>query len=566
MLYLFIATVIIAVMIVVIIVIVVCAHQRDLFEKYLELSRLTNSLGLEQSKNKIIHLIDYACDMQNTPDEMYNGITRALIDFFQAHYGAFFITDPENGKLKNVTKFVSGITQERLVVTLALLEKWVESLSQENEDPQIAKGEILNCMAINIFLLKKRLGMIVLVRLNKPFSEQEAVLLKEVESIMDTALGRALLIHDYQLEKRANDIRDTVDAINDRRDISLREKWSLIVATIKDFLSAKQGYLLLLNTKDNVLDFATMVGDFSEAARKIIEEKAREALERGSGFFIGQLSEEISSVILQPLRLDGDIIGIVVFTNPVGKEIFNEDDLYILDKACREFDTAVFTGLDLARYTGLLEKRVGPALMKIIRQNPDVNMLEPHEGIITTLDCDVRGFTKLVDSKALSSKELSEFLRDYYQTMTELILKNGGILDKFMGDGVMGLFGAIPSEDDRVDSAVKTGLEMIKSFDKLVQEERWGKRLTHLKLGVGAAKGEALVGEIGCEIQTSFTAIGDSVNLSSRLCGKARPEGLVIDETTFKKVQNLYNTVEETGEVSGKGIVTYYFVSGPKTA
>jgi adenylate cyclase len=173
--------------------------------------------------------------------------------------------------------------------------------------------------------------------------------------------------------------------------------------------------------------------------------------------------------------------------------------------------------------------------------SPDVvdEILEDRDGLalggkrrhITVLFSDVRGFTSI--SEKISPEEVVSFLSDYFARITEIVFKHRGTVDKFIGDGMMAVFGAPKSYGDDALRAVQTGLEMIRVVENL--DPKWAKLMGQaLKIGVGINTGDAVVGSIGSELRSDFTAIGDVVNLASRLEALTKEMGvpLLISEFT----------------------------------
>jgi adenylate cyclase len=166
-------------------------------------------------------------------------------------------------------------------------------------------------------------------------------------------------------------------------------------------------------------------------------------------------------------------------------------------------------------------------------------ILEDREGLalggkrrhITVLFSDIRGFTSI--SEKIGPEQVVSFLSEYFAQITEIVFKHGGTVDKFIGDGMMAVFGAPKSYGDDALRAVKTGLEMIEMIENL--DPKWAKLMGHaLKIGVGINSGDAVVGSIGSELRSDFTAIGDTVNLASRLEGLTKELGvpLLVSEFT----------------------------------
>jgi adenylate cyclase len=156
---------------------------------------------------------------------------------------------------------------------------------------------------------------------------------------------------------------------------------------------------------------------------------------------------------------------------------------------------------------------------------------------ITVLFADIRGFTSI--SEHIAPEQVVSFLSDYLAQATQIIFKHGGTVDKFMGDAIMALFGAPKSSGDDALRAVRAGLEMIAMVEAL--GPIWTPILGRpLQVGVGINSGEAVVGSIGSEIRSDFTAIGDAVNVASRLEGLTKALGisLLISEYTAAELKD----------------------------
>lgn len=135
---------------------------------------------------------------------------------------------------------------------------------------------------------------------------------------------------------------------------------------------------------------------------------------------------------------------------------------------------------------------------------------------ITILFSDIRGFTAL--SERLSSAEVVALLNEVHGVMVEVLFRNGGTLDKFIGDGMMAWFGAPLGMADHAACAVRCALEMQGAIDAL-NERRIVRGDPPVALGIGVHTGPAIVGDIGAEHRKEYTAVGDTVNLASRIEG-----------------------------------------------
>lgn len=187
------------------------------------------------------------------------------------------------------------------------------------------------------------------------------------------------------------------------------------------------------------------------------------------------------------------------------------------------------------RVRTMFSKYVSPDVMEEILENREGLALGGKRRHITVLFSDVRGFTSI--SEHIGPEQVVAFLSDYLPQAAQLVFKHGGTVDKFIGDAVMAIFGAPKSYGDDALRAVRAGIDMIELIDSL--KEKWSPIIGRpFKVGVGINTGDAVVGSIGSDIRSDFTAIGDTVNLASRLEGLTKELGvsMLISETTAEEI------------------------------
>ena len=146
---------------------------------------------------------------------------------------------------------------------------------------------------------------------------------------------------------------------------------------------------------------------------------------------------------------------------------------------------------------------------------------------LTILFSDVRGFTRI--SEKLPAQEVVRMLNDYFELMVDILFEHEGILDKFIGDAIMGLWGAPVKRPDDATNAVRAAVRMQKRVAEW-NEERVAQGKEPIRIGIGLHTGQVVVGNMGSSKALSYTAIGDGVNLASRLCGIAGEDMIVISE------------------------------------
>jgi adenylate cyclase len=210
---------------------------------------------------------------------------------------------------------------------------------------------------------------------------------------------------------------------------------------------------------------------------------------------------------------------------------------------------------------------LSPAVIDILIQHPDQLSLGGEEKELTVLMADIRNFTTL--SENLSPAELIDLLNRYLGTLTDVILENGGTLDKYMGDAIMAFFGA-PLDDVRHPR--KACLTAIRMFERLEQRKtKWEHQgIPILSLGMGLSTGRVVVGNLGSRRRFDYSVIGDNVNLASRLEGLCKVYGvkIIIPEQTRIHLDDAF-VCRELDRVRVKGRqapVTIYELIGQRDA
>jgi class 3 adenylate cyclase len=170
---------------------------------------------------------------------------------------------------------------------------------------------------------------------------------------------------------------------------------------------------------------------------------------------------------------------------------------------------------------------------------------------MTVLFSDIRGFTSM--SEKMQPEEVVTFLREYLTVMTEAVFKHGGTVDKYIGDAIMALYNVPFEAPDHALRAVQTALEFQERLQPLA-ERFAAKHGGLLACGVGIHTGDAVVGTIGSEQRLEYTAIGDTINLGSRLEGLTKEFSvpIIISEATYAEVREHFG-VRDLGEVTVKG-------------
>ncbi len=191
--------------------------------------------------------------------------------------------------------------------------------------------------------------------------------------------------------------------------------------------------------------------------------------------------------------------------------------------------------------TSIFGKYVSPVVIDNLIKNPDRINLGGEKKNITIFFSDIRGFTSI--SERLDPEELVRLLNEYLTEMTSIIIKDQGLVDKYMGDAIMAFWGAPLEQPNHTELACSSSLEMMDKLKEL--QNKWKKEgIPSFDIGIGLNSGDAIVGNMGSLKRFDYTAIGDNVNLASRMEGLNKLYGtnIIITENTHKVVQDKFET------------------------
>jgi len=188
------------------------------------------------------------------------------------------------------------------------------------------------------------------------------------------------------------------------------------------------------------------------------------------------------------------------------------------------------------------EHYLEPKMVKKLQQNPDLLKLGGETKELTFLFCDIRGFTPLSEKYQKNPAELTKVINRFLTPMTEIIMRNGGTIDKYMGDCIMAFWNAPIDTPKHKELAITSALEMMDKLDYLNNMNGFGDQ-NKINIGIGINTGKCIVGNMGSKQRFDYSVIGDPVNLASRLEGVSKnyDATLVVGEDTYRDISTLYN-------------------------
>jgi adenylate cyclase len=263
----------------------------------------------------------------------------------------------------------------------------------------------------------------------------------------------------------------------------------------------------------------------------------------------------ISSAIVVPLMHNEEVLGIL-WLDSESLAVFQPKDL--------EMVTAVANQAAMFIEINILAKKVEEEIVTRERfarlVSPNVasriasGALKIEKGGSLVKECtvfnsDIRGFTRM--SEGTPAPVVVEMLNDYFELMVESIFNFEGTLDKFMGDGIMAVWGAPVQHPDDAVRSVRSALEQMEVLGKF-NRKRTEDGQPPIAVGIGVHTGELVAGYVGSSKSLSYTVIGDTVNTSARLCGIAESGQIVVSESTYTRLGTRFE-VEELPPAKLKG-------------
>ncbi len=271
----------------------------------------------------------------------------------------------------------------------------------------------------------------------------------------------------------------------------------------------------------------------------------------------------VKSVMAVPLRTTrAGTIGILYVESVSMSAAFTDEDLPLLDGIASQASILLDNAALVAQVQREVETRASlsrfmsqAAVEEVLSGRLKVNMAGQNAEV-TVLFADIRGFTTM--SSHMPPEEVVRFLNAFFGEAVDAVERHGGVVDKFIGDCVMAVWGSLNSKEDDARKAIAAALEMVQRAHKIrVNGEP-------LEMGVGINTGPAVVGAIGASRRQDYTAIGATVNLAARLCGIADAGQVLVTSDTLMRAGP--GVIQEASEaVMLKGIdvpIVPYLVRG----
>jgi adenylate cyclase len=332
-----------------------------------------------------------------------------------------------------------------------------------------------------------------------------------------------------------------------------------ILLTIFKFVRADRGVIFLMDAGE-LLPGASLRRDgtnqpisvSSTILNHVIKERATvlthdAAMDFAASKGKSMILNRISSAIVAPLLHNDDILGVLWLDSETLAQ-FQPKDMEIVTAIAAQ--AAMFIEINILgkkiEQEIVNRERFSRLLSPNIAQRVLSGELEVKKGGQMVQECtvfnsDIRGFTSMSEREA--PELIVEMLNDYFEQMVETLFAYEGTLDKFMGDGIMALWGAPVAHPDDALRCVSCAIEQMEVLGKF-NRRRMELNLKPLAVGMGVHTGPLVAGYIGSSKALSYTVIGDTANTSARLCGIAAPGQILVSEPTLARLQGKFEWEE----------------------
>jgi adenylate cyclase len=258
------------------------------------------------------------------------------------------------------------------------------------------------------------------------------------------------------------------------------------------------------------------------------------------------ISTRMRSAMAVPIIVQGAVRGAICLASRGRTGVFSESDLNILSAIAGQTSVSMENVLLSRRLSSdaatkaHLARFLSPAVVELASSGA-VNLQQEGElQEATVLFADIRGFTSMAER--LGPREVVALLNEHFEEMVDLVFSHGGVLDKFLGDALMAIWGVPLRRDDDPARALRAALDMSARVESMNQERAHQGR-EQFRVGIGVNTGQVVFGAMGASRRLELTAIGDPVNIASRLCHIAEPGQIVTTAATLRAAGGSFLTV-----------------------
>jgi adenylate cyclase len=381
------------------------------------------------------------------------------------------------------------------------------------------------------------------------------------------AVQKGFLPHD-QIANNPAQLRDDYERLRMSHELSreialerdLQKMLEKLLAWLFRTTRADRGVIFLKNEQGEMISMVSRRRDGSDApitvSSTILNHVTKEraavlthdaAMDFAAAKGRSLILSRINSAIVVPLLHNEEVLGIL-WLDSESLAVFQPKDLELVTAVANQ--AAMFLQINILgkkieeeiitreRFARLVSpnvaERIASGALKIEKGGSLVREC-------TVFNSDIRGFTRM--SEGTAAPVIVEMLNDYFELMVESMFQFEGTLDKFMGDGIMAMWGAPVQHPDDALRCVRSALDQMERLGRF-NRQRMDRNQPPIAVGIGIHTGELVAGYVGSSRALSYTVIGDTVNTSARLCGIAEAGQIVVSESTYSRLGNRFEAEE----------------------
>ena len=448
-------------------------------------------------------------------------------------------------------------------------KRFKKSISQK------LKYETHNILCTPLLVKSMAIGVLEVINkeLNSPFVDDDLRILNILANNISIVIENARLF-DTSLKKinELNTLSEISRNINSILDLDPLLK--VVMHNATEVMKAEVSSVLLLDEDEKELIFRIALGEKGEKVKKIRlkvgEGIAGWVAKTGKAIIVNDVKNEprfnqrvdrktgfkTRSILCVPLYSKEKMIGVIQVINKKDYLPFTKGDEELLHTfACHAAiaieNAKLYENIrEEERKRGIYQRFLSPQIVDEIMNKAKTISLGGRRQNVTILFSDIRGFTEITEAKP--PEYIVDLLNEYFAEMIDVIFKYGGTLDKFIGDGLMAVFGTPIYYKDHAKRGVAAALEMQEKLKALNMRNR-KRGFVELAVGIGVNTGSVIAGNIGSEKRMEYTVVGNGVNIASRLEGLAQGGQILITESTYNELKGLKLDVEKLKQVQVRG-------------
>ncbi len=378
------------------------------------------------------------------------------------------------------------------------------------------------------------------------------------------ALEQTRLLDRLRAKRKELEVFNRIGAALSTHTIKAGQALHYILERIAELIEVEAGSIMILEY--DVLVIQAAIGPYRKQLRKLkvnlshgvagyvvaAGEPVTIQDVRKSSHFLSDIDEKTGfvtrSLLCVPMISNGRVVGVIELLNKVGTP-FGEDDMQKVKTVAASTAIALENSRLYSDTKHIVKKErfIRTVFQKYVPEEIVADILDKGESeqmtigenrIVTVFNVDIRGYSRM--SRQASTEDVVHILNYFFKRMGNIVIKNKGVLDKYLGDGLLAIFGAPVASANPALDAVLAAQEMVAAIEEvsILSQDRCG---VPIKIGVSINTGEAIVGNIGFDKKMEYTVIGDVVNDTFRLqdLTKNKLNSILIGETTYQQVKSV---------------------------